>query len=122
MAPELKRQTGFPSFHQQLTLFEIQPASVNMERLFHKVEGKIERLFGGDGSRHSHTHIGHTCDDSHPETHTANRYSSFAPQSSGHAKWYVDGASYFWAVSMALEQARESVYILDWWLSPEVRH
>ncbi|GAP82855.1 putative phospholipase D active site-containing protein [Rosellinia necatrix] len=51
---------------------------------------------------------------------TAHRFQSFSPQSSGNAKWYVDGASYFWAVSMALEEARESIYILDWWLSPEL--
>ncbi len=40
-----------------------------------------------------------------PETHvdTNHRFSSFAPQTTGHAKWYVDGASYFWAVSIALE-------------------
>ncbi|KAB5545947.1 phospholipase D active site-containing protein [Coniochaeta sp. 2T2.1] len=57
-----------------------------------------------------------------PETHvdTNHRFSSFAPQTTGHAKWYVDGASYFWAVSIALEEARESIYILDWWLSPEL--
>ncbi|KAI0204873.1 phospholipase [Astrocystis sublimbata] len=51
---------------------------------------------------------------------TSHRFQSFAPQSFGNAKWYVDGASYFWAVSMALEEARESIYILDWWLSPEL--
>ncbi|CAF3567821.1 unnamed protein product [Fusarium graminearum] len=49
-----------------------------------------------------------------------NRYRSFAGESSGNAKWYVDGASYFWAVSQAIEQAQESIYILDWWLSPEL--
>ncbi|KAF5673758.1 phospholipase [Fusarium heterosporum] len=49
-----------------------------------------------------------------------NRYHSFAAESKGNVKWYVDGASYFWAVSEALEQARESIYILDWWLSPEL--
>lgn len=40
-----------------------------------------------------------------PETvvDTNHRFSSFAPQTTGHAKWYVDGASYFWAVSIALE-------------------
>lgn len=27
---------------------------------------------------------------------------------------------YMWAVSMAIEQARESIWILDWWLSPEI--
>ena len=35
-------------------------------------------------------------------------------------KWYVDGRDYFWAVSMALDQAKESIYIADWWLSPEL--
>ncbi|KAL6914069.1 hypothetical protein FSST1_011829 [Fusarium sambucinum] len=49
-----------------------------------------------------------------------NRYRSFAGESSGNVKWYVDGASYFWAVSQAIEQAQESIYILDWWLSPEL--
>ncbi|KAI1647922.1 phospholipase D/nuclease [Daldinia loculata] len=48
------------------------------------------------------------------------RFQSFAPQTTGSVKWYVDGASYFHAVSLALEEARESVYILDWWLSPEL--
>ncbi|KAI0451555.1 phospholipase [Xylaria acuta] len=51
---------------------------------------------------------------------TSHRFQSFSPQTSGNAKWYVDGASYFWAVSIALEEARESIYILDWWLSPEL--
>jgi phospholipase D1/2 len=34
---------------------------------------------------------------------TSHRFSSFSPQTTGKAKWYVDGASYFYAVSMALE-------------------
>ncbi|XXG98217.1 hypothetical protein Hte_004539 [Hypoxylon texense] len=51
---------------------------------------------------------------------TNNRFQSFSPETSGAVKWYVDGASYFYAVSLALEEARESVYILDWWLSPEL--
>jgi phospholipase D1/2 len=25
-----------------------------------------------------------------------------------------------WAVSVAIEEARESIWILDWWLSPEL--
>ncbi|KAK0714867.1 hypothetical protein B0H67DRAFT_225243 [Lasiosphaeris hirsuta] len=84
-----------------------------------KVGGDIEELFAGE--RHSHTHIGHGCheDDSHAE-YSGNRFCSFAPQSSGHTKWYVDGASYFWAVSMAIEEAQESIYVMDWWLSPEL--
>ncbi|CAG7959926.1 unnamed protein product [Penicillium nalgiovense] len=49
------------------------------------------------------------------------RFGSFAPpREHNDAKWYVDGCSYFWAVSQALENARESIWILDWWLSPEL--
>lgn len=49
------------------------------------------------------------------------RFESFAPERPGNdAKWYVDGCGYFWAVSQALEGAKESIWILDWWLSPEL--
>jgi len=50
-----------------------------------------------------------------------NRFDSFASEKQGNdVKWYVDGCGYFWAVSQALEAARESIWILDWWLSPEL--
>jgi phospholipase D1/2 len=43
-----------------------------------------------------------------------NRFGSFAPDRQGNdVKWYVDGCSYFYAVSKALENARESIWILD---------
>ena len=42
------------------------------------------------------------------------RYSSFAsPKGGDDVKWYVDGCGYMWAVSRALEQARETIWILD---------
>lgn len=41
---------------------------------------------------------------SYPHQYGTNRFGSFAPESSGDVKWYVDGASYFWAVSIALER------------------
>ncbi|KAK0701830.1 hypothetical protein B0T26DRAFT_757811 [Lasiosphaeria miniovina] len=92
---------------------------MGLRTMFKKMEQNFEEFLAGE--KHSHTHLGHGCheDESHAE-YSSNRYCSFAPQSSGHAKWYVDGASYFWAVSMALEEAQESIYILDWWLSPEL--
>ncbi|KAJ6069021.1 hypothetical protein N7499_010908 [Penicillium canescens] len=56
-----------------------------------------------------------------PTKTTEHRFGSFAPpREHNDAKWYVDGCSYFWAVSRALENARESIWILDWWLSPEL--
>ncbi|PTB70582.1 phospholipase [Trichoderma citrinoviride] len=83
---------------------------------------KVEALFEGDNDaeKHSHSHSGYQCDELHPEEHVANRYQSFVAPSSGNIKWFVDGCSYFWAVSEALQRAEESIYILDWWLSPEL--
>lgn len=51
-----------------------------------------------------------------------NRFNSFAPirHTGNDAKWYVDGCGYMWAVSVAIEEARESIWILDWWLTPEL--
>lgn len=73
------------------------------------------------------------------EYHSQHRFMSFAPERHGNeTKWYVDGCkycsgyclwsfgnqswigSYMYAVSIAIERARESIWILDWWLSPEL--
>ena len=71
-----------------------------------------------EDERHSHTHIGELCHKLHLHTRD-NRFHSFAPPRNGNdAKWFVDGCGYFWAVSVAIEQATESIWILDWWLSP----
>ena len=49
------------------------------------------------------------------------RFQSFAPERDGNKiKWYIDGRDYFHAVSVALERAKETIYIEDWWLSPEL--
>jgi phospholipase D1/2 len=49
-----------------------------------------------------------------PQPQTQHRFGSFAPERHGNdVQWYVDGCSYFYAVSKALESARESVWILD---------
>ena len=51
----------------------------------------------------------------------SHRFQSFAPEREGNKiKWYIDGRDYFWAVSVALERAKETIYIEDWWLSPEL--
>jgi phospholipase D1/2 len=68
---------------------------------------------------HAHTHATPECSDR--DKHHMHRYQSFAPQREGNdAKWYVDGCSYMWAVSVALENAKDTIWIMDWWLSPEL--
>lgn len=50
-----------------------------------------------------------------------NRYnSSFPVRPSNFAKWYVDGEDYFRDVCTELQKAKSTVYISDWWLSPEL--
>ncbi|XP_073510611.1 phospholipase D2 isoform X2 [Phyllobates terribilis] len=49
------------------------------------------------------------------------RFDAHAPvRPKTQVKWFVNGASYFAAVADALMQAREEIFITDWWLSPEV--
>ncbi|KNZ80910.1 hypothetical protein J132_03610 [Termitomyces sp. J132] len=50
-----------------------------------------------------------------------NRFDSFAPiRLNVAAQWLVDGRDYFWNLSRAVLLARETIYIHDWWLSPEL--
>ncbi|RCH86304.1 hypothetical protein CU098_002772, partial [Rhizopus stolonifer] len=49
------------------------------------------------------------------------RYDSFAPiRHEAMVKYFVDGHDYCWAVSEAIEGAKEVIFIEDWWLSPEL--
>lgn len=60
-------------------------------------------------------------DDKRTHIAQSHRFDSFAKERDGNKiKWYVDGQDYFWAVSVALERAKETIYIEDWWLSPEL--
>ena len=48
------------------------------------------------------------------QSDTKHRYGSFALQRTGNdAKWYVDGCGYMWAVSRAIEEAKDTIWILD---------
>ncbi|KIJ54658.1 hypothetical protein M422DRAFT_240742 [Sphaerobolus stellatus SS14] len=51
-----------------------------------------------------------------------NRFDSFAPiRLNVAAQWLVDGRDYFWNLSRAILLAKETIYIHDWWLSPELQ-
>lgn len=48
------------------------------------------------------------------EVMDTHRFQSFANQrETNDVKWYIDGHDYFWALSEILEQARETIWILD---------
>jgi hypothetical protein len=82
--------------------------------------GKIQGTVAGFGSQLAEK-IGTTLD---PESYAQygsstkpsaeNRFGSFAPQrGQNDVKWHVDGCSYMYAVSRALENAKEYIWILD---------
>ncbi|KAJ1970183.1 hypothetical protein H4R35_005962 [Dimargaris xerosporica] len=49
------------------------------------------------------------------------RFNSFAPiRDHTHSTWYVDGEQYFYAVSEAILHAKETIFIEDWWLCPDL--
>ncbi|CAO3590630.1 unnamed protein product [Absidia cylindrospora] len=49
------------------------------------------------------------------------RFGSFAPiRFDSKVKWFVDAENYYNAVAEAILSARTEIYILDWWLSPEL--
>ncbi|TIC73404.1 phospholipase D [Wallemia mellicola] len=50
------------------------------------------------------------------------RFDSYAPvRLNVSAQWLVDGRDYYWQLSRAVSLAQESIYIHDWWLSPELQ-
>ncbi|KAI9849748.1 MAG: hypothetical protein M1838_006284 [Thelocarpon superellum] len=90
-------------------------------KLVHKKHeiGKFKNIFNPN-HRHDEAHEKAT-DEKRTRIGDGHRFKSFAPERDGNLiKWYVDGLDYFWAVSVALERATETIYIADWWLSPEL--
>ncbi|CAK62572.1 unnamed protein product (macronuclear) [Paramecium tetraurelia] len=48
------------------------------------------------------------------------RFGSFSPIRTSECKWYIDGDKYFEDVCDAILKAKQTIYITDWWLSPEM--
>lgn len=77
-----------------------------LETLGQQAGKHLEDALGGGGSKPAQQSGSQQQGTEQPDTESANnqnRFGSFAPQTTCNAKWYVDGASYFWAVSEAIE-------------------
>lgn len=97
---------------------ELHDVKVNLIHKKHKL-GKLGNLFNPE-HRHDEEHE-KACDEKRNRISEQHRFNSYFPERDGNLiKWYVDGRDYFWAVSVALEKAKETIYIADWWLSPEL--
>ena len=92
-----------------------------MNKMKGAVSGIGSSVSGGNKTTHAHSHHSGVCSDHGNDEHHMHRFQSFAPQREGNdVKWYVDGCDYMYAVSMALERAQHEIWIMDWWLSPEL--
>lgn len=113
-----KLKHPFPELREKLKETHIYDIKVKAIQAKHKV-GKLENLFN---SNHRHDEPGEIATDTkRTKIAEGHRFQSFAPEREGNrVKWYIDGRDYFWAVSVALERAKEVIYIEDWWLSPEL--
>ncbi|MCJ1232521.1 hypothetical protein MMC14_000474 [Varicellaria rhodocarpa] len=113
-----KLKHPFPELRDQLKGTHLYDAKVKAIHFKQKV-GKFKNIINPN-HRHDEEHEKAT-DDKRTRIAESHRFESFAPEREGNKiKWYVDGRDYFWAVSIALEKAKETVYIADWWLSPEL--
>ena len=96
----------------------LKGAVVGATHFKHKI-GKLGNIVNPN-HRHDEAHEKAT-DEKRTRIAESHRFESFAPERDGNKiKWYVDGQDYFYAVSVALERAKETIYIEDWWLSPEL--
>ncbi|XP_053321087.1 phospholipase D2 [Spea bombifrons] len=79
-----------------------------------KCSGYRQALFWGQEIRH-------LAEDYGKDFLRTHRFNGFAPvREKTQVKWFVNGATYFESVADALMQAREEIFITDWWLSPEI--
>ncbi|KAI1109876.1 phospholipase D/nuclease [Nemania sp. NC0429] len=116
LADKLKHP--FQELKDKLKDTHIHDIKIGLINKKHQV-GKFGNLFNPQ-HRHDEDHE-KACDEKRTRIAEGHRFKSYFPEREGNLiKWYVDGRDYFWAVSVALEQAKETIYIADWWLSPEL--
>lgn len=113
-----KLKHPFTGLREKLKNTHLNDFEVGIDHLKHRI-GKFENVINPN-HRHDEEHEQKT-DAKRTATAEGHRFQSFAPERSGNCiKWYIDGRDYFHAVSVALEKAKETIYIADWWLSPEL--
>ncbi|KAL0948426.1 hypothetical protein HGRIS_011005 [Hohenbuehelia grisea] len=60
-------------------------------------------------------------DELRAQINAGHRFQSFAGERTNNiAKWHIDGHDFMWAVSEMIDSAKEVIFILDWWLTPEL--
>ncbi|KAG8215687.1 hypothetical protein J3R82DRAFT_7561 [Butyriboletus roseoflavus] len=92
------------------------------ERLPEGIERARDQVIGLlDPDRRHDTPQEKLDDEVRARINASHRFESFAGQRQDNMiKWHIDGQDYMWAVSEMLDSARDVIFILDWWLTPEL--
>ncbi|KAH9971878.1 hypothetical protein BGW80DRAFT_1318971 [Lactifluus volemus] len=93
-----------------------------IERLPEGIQRTEDTILGVlDPNRRHDTPEAKVHDEIRAQINANHRFESFADQRPHNSvKWHIDGHDYFYALSEMLEGARECIFILDWWLTPEL--
>ncbi|KAI9461871.1 hypothetical protein F5148DRAFT_1214478 [Russula earlei] len=93
-----------------------------VERLPEGIQRTEDTIIGIlNPNRRHETPEGKINDGIREEINASHRFQSFAGEREQNCvKWHIDGHDYFYALSEMLESARECIFILDWWLTPEL--
>ncbi|KAH9971268.1 phospholipase D [Russula compacta] len=93
-----------------------------VERLPEAIQRTEDTIIGIlEPNRRHDTPEGKLHDEIRAEINASHRFGSFAGErAQNFVKWHIDGHDYFYALSEMLESARECIFILDWWLTPEL--
>ncbi|GAA6010322.1 hypothetical protein JCM10207_005173 [Rhodosporidiobolus poonsookiae] len=96
--------------------------SEGFEKLATKADRAKESIAFAVNPDHRHDEAHEKAEDEERAAIAAgHRFQSFADVKSGNqVKWYICGHDYFHAVSEIIANAKECIYISDWWLSPEL--
>ncbi|KAG1734909.1 uncharacterized protein EDB91DRAFT_1056622 [Suillus paluster] len=92
------------------------------ERLPEGIERTRDQIIGIIDPDRRHDNPEEKLDDEiRTQINAGHRFNSFAGQRSENSvKWHIDGHDYMYALSEILDGAKECIFILDWWLTPEL--
>ncbi|KIY68459.1 phospholipase D/nuclease [Cylindrobasidium torrendii FP15055 ss-10] len=90
-----------------------------VEKVFGHAKEQIAGLVNSDHRHDDPEEI--KADEIRQAINDSHRFQSFADERENNVvKWHIDGHDYMWALSELLESAKEAIFILDWWLTPEL--
>ncbi|KAG2106164.1 uncharacterized protein F5147DRAFT_701272 [Suillus discolor] len=92
------------------------------ERLPEGIERTRDQIIGIINPDRRHDKPEEKLDDEiRAQINASHRFDSFADQRLDNSiKWHIDGHDYMYALSEILDSAKECIFILDWWLTPEL--